>query len=111
MDLAVSVSNVFGLFTFQVFEIHRNHCCFFLFNIDKFNQTLLATCLEVPPTLSLVNPRDSSLHNVFSLFIEHHLDVPLSNLQFVVFNNVEGSLHSTCIGAESNLSFAEVSYD
>ena len=108
MDLAVGEGRVLCARSMQVSQTHGDHSSLFFFHIDKLNQTLLAAGFEVPSTAShLGGARGDGLITL----VEHHLDVPLPNLQLIVFYNEERSLDAACVGAELDLSPVEVSND
>jgi hypothetical protein len=97
MNLRMRVSNVLRFFKVEILNRHGDHSRLFLFDVEELNQTLLTAGFKVP-----LAPL------VLQLAVKHHLDVPLSQLKLVVFNNEEGTLHSASIRAKLNLLSREV---
>lgn len=92
----------------EVLKTHGNHRRLFLLDINELNQTLLATSFKIPSGL-VVSQLSTSMH--ISLLVQHHLDVPLTDLQLVVFNDIQRPLHTSCVCEKTNFSAMEVAYD
>jgi hypothetical protein len=107
MDFAVSKRDAVGLFVVEVFKAHSNHCRFFLFYINELNKAFLTACLEIPANSVVRN--HSSVQVAF--FVEHHLDVPFSDLESVVLNDVQRALHSTSVGEKPDFTSLEIPDD
>lgn len=86
------------LFRGEIAQVHSNHSCLFLFYIQKLNKTLLTASFKVP--LSFI---------VGSLFFKQFLDVKFSHLDFIIFDNIQRSLHSSSVRAKANFFSSEVS--
>jgi len=104
MDLAVSEGRSLGPLTVKVSQTHCNHRRLLLFDINELDQTLLTASLKVPTIVTSYSDAQGCL-------VEHLLNVPLSNLELVILDDVERSLDTTRICAELNLSFGEVTHD
>lgn len=102
VNFTVSVGYWLSFSRVQIFQLHRNHCCFFFLNIQKLNKTFLAASFEIPLSTAL-------LLLIFVLTSKDLLDMPLSYSELVVFNDVEWTLNTTWISAKTNLSSAKVS--
>lgn len=92
MNLTVRV--IVLLLRFEVAEMHRNHRCFFLINVEELNQACFQT-----------------IGKVHTLLLLHSLDVAFSQQKLILFNNKEWSLHSACISEEPNLFVLKVTHD
>jgi len=79
----------------DIINKHCNHCSFLFSNIKKLNQTFSKVLLKVPCIFAL--------QNLLYMF--------LTNIQFIVFNNKHGSLHSSSIGVDLDFSLFDISYD
>ena len=92
MNLTVSESDRLLPLTLQIFQTHSDHSRLLFFDIHEFNETFLTAGLKVPPTLRIifafVKSRGTTSCVVCQVLVEHHLDVPLANLQLVVLNDV-----------------------
>ncbi len=99
VDLAVGVSDGLRAFVIKVLDGHGNHSTLFLFHVQKFNKSLLTTGFKIP-----------SAPVILALSVEHHLDVPLAQLQLVFFNHKKRPLHAACVSAELNLFAGEVTH-
>lgn len=91
MNFAVSISYLVCFFGVQITQMHCDHGCFFFFYIQELNQTLLTTCFKVPLATIFRTP-----------FFQNLLDVPLSHLQSILLDYVQGSLDSSSISAKSD---------
>ena len=111
MDLAVSESYHFLPVTLQICETHRDHRRFFFLDVDKLDETLLAARLEVPSTTLCRGDIGRTSICLLLGLVEHHLNVPLADLQLIILNDVQGSLHAASVRAELNLALREVSDD
>ena len=105
MNLAVSKGYVVNFFGLKVFEAHSYHSRLFFFHIDEFNQTFLAASLKVPSNFVGVTA------HAIGLLIEHHLDVPFSDLQLVLLYDVEWTLDATSVGEKPDFAFLKIAND
>lgn len=101
----------------QICQTHGDHSGFLLFHVDELNETFGAARLEVPSATILFSAsvitgwsRALTCPRLLRL-VKHHLDVPLADLQLVVFHDVQRPLDATCVRAELDLAFGEVSHN
>ena len=107
MNLTMSECHSLGSLTVEVSQTHGDHSCLFFLDVDELNKTFLAARLEIPSGLL----GSSFRHLLAACLVEHHLNVPLADLELVVLNDVERALHTTRICTELNLSLGEISHD
>lgn len=107
MDLTMCERDVLGLLAAKVLETHSDHRRLFFFDINELNETLLTASLKVPAS-AIVGLHAS---DTVSLLVEHHLNVPLSDLESVVLDDVEWTLYTACVGEEPDFAARKVSHD
>ena len=97
MNLAVCVRVKCPLVTstlVKIGDMHRNHCCFLFLNVEKLDQTLFQSIVEVH-TLCLLKAMYMSL----------------SEENFVVLNDKDWPLHSASIRVEPDLLISDVTHN
>ena len=97
MDLTVRECYSLCTLAIKVSQTHRDHSRLFFFNVHKFDESLLATSFEVPLLVTIL--------------LEHFLDVPFSDLELVVLNDIERSLDAASVGTEFNLPLLEITHN
>ena len=111
MDLTVRKSHCFCPLTLQISQTHCDHSRLLFLYIDKLNQASLAASLKVPSCLLASFIFAYASCATCKILVKHHLNVPLPDLQLIVLNNVEWSLHTTSICAELDLTLCEVPHN
>jgi hypothetical protein len=101
MNLTMSVGHILSLLRVQVLQLHGNHGCLLLLDVKELNQTLAAASLEVPLASLLVR--------VALVLVKDLLNMPLAHLELIVLNDVQRSLNSARISAQSDLTATKVS--
>lgn len=91
MNFTVRKCDFLCLFRVKVTQMHRYHSSLFFFYIKEFNQTFLTKSFEGP--LATI---------VRALFLKQLLNVQFAHLNLIVLYDVERSLDSTSVGAESD---------
>ena len=101
----------------QIRQTHGDHSGLLFLHVDELDETFGAARLEVPSATILFSSsvitgwsRALTCPRLLRL-VKHHLDVPLADLQLVVFHDVQRPLDATCVRAELDLAFGEVSHN
>lgn len=83
----------------QIAKVHGDHRALFFLYIKELNVTFLAEGLEFPSDA------------LIQFLVEHHLNMPLSDFNLIVINDVKRTLHTAGISQEADLLSCEVTYD
>ena len=90
MDFTVRESHRLPPLAMQISQTHCDHSRLFFLNVHEFDKTLLAASLKVPLaslSVCIIISCTTGASILLSL-VKHHLDVPFSDLQFVLFHDV-----------------------
>lgn len=98
VDFTMRKGDLFSLFGSKIAQMHRNHSCLLFFDVQEFNQPLLTASLEIPFAAI-----------ARSFLFKQFLNVKFPHLYFVVFNNIQRALNSSCISAKTNFFSCKVS--
>ena len=111
MDLAMRERHRLSPLTIQVSETHGDHSRLFFLDIDELDKAFLAARLEVPSAARFLPDCVSWRSLSLLILVKHHLDVPLSQLQLVVLNDVEGALNAASIRAKLDFFAGEIAHN